>query len=482
MAESVQGKPVRVLIVDDEEDDFILTSEQIKDIPARKFEIEWCSTYKKAVDRIRQADHDIYFIDYRLGIKTGLDLLREPSLMKNEEPIILLTGQGNQAIDHEAMKLGAVDYLIKSELNPEKLERCIRYSLERAAILKASRANERKYRNIFEKTRDVIFLSNRQLVIKDINEAAGELFGVDPATLINRSLYDFIPGEMEKSLLSKALSDKGSIDDFQLELVSGEVKKIALISGSLESDTQGELYVQGILQDITLLKRAEEITLQAEKLEAKGNVIRTLAHEIRNPLNNISVSIDQLKSSIPEDDAELLSIVYRGVARIDGLINELMDSSRYFKMRFNVLPLQEVVDRALDEAKDRIALKKIKLSLHYPSAPASVLVDLEKIKIAFLNIILNAIEAMEEGTGVLRIGIESSLTTHEVTIADNGCGMSEEVTAKLFEPYFTSKVNGVGLGLASASAIIQSHKCSIAVSSVMGKGSVFTISFPSLQK
>ncbi|MEJ0056961.1 MAG: response regulator [Bacteroidota bacterium] len=122
----------------DEEDDFILTSAQINDIPARKFDIEWCSNYKKALDRIMKSEHDIYFIDYRLGAKTGLDLLREPSLRQNEEPIILLTGQGNQAIDNEAMRLGASDYLIKSELNTEKLERCIRYSLERAAILKAS--------------------------------------------------------------------------------------------------------------------------------------------------------------------------------------------------------------------------------------------------------------------------------------------------------------------------------------------------------
>jgi len=481
MIESVQIiKPIRVLIVDDEEDDFILTSEQIKDIPSRKFEIEWCSNYKNAVDRIRQADHDIYFIDYRLGIKTGLDLLREPSLQQNENPIILLTGQGNVAIDQEAMKLGAVDYLIKSELNPEKLERCIRYSLERAAILKASRTNERKYRNIFEKTRDVIFLSDRELMIRDINEAAVELFGIDRAALINRSLYDFIPSEKEKKLLNRSLSDKGSIDDFQLELIHGEIKKIALISGSLESDNHGQLYIQGIIQDITLLKRAEEITLQAEKLEAKGNVIRTLAHEIRNPLNNISVSIDQLKSSIPEDDAELLNIVYRGVNRIDGLINELMDSSRYFKMRFNVLPLQEVVDHSIEEAKDRIALKKIKLELNYPSSPALVLVDLEKIKIAFLNIILNAVEAMEEGKGILQIGITSNVTIHEVTISDNGCGMSQGVTEKLFEPYFTSKPNGIGLGLASASAIIQSHKSGIRVSSVVGEGTVFTISFPSL--
>ncbi|CAN5471805.1 hypothetical protein BH10BAC4_BH10BAC4_04120 [soil metagenome] len=472
---------VRVLVVDDEEDDFILTSAQIKDISSRKFVIEWCSNYKKAVERMLKAEHDIYFIDYLLGAKTGLDLLREPSLKQNEEPVILLTGQGNQAIDLEAMKLGAVDYLIKSELNPEKLERCIRYSLERAAILKASRANERKYRNIFEKTRDVIFVADNHLKIININEAASVLLEMDRAALADRSIYDLMTDEMEKAMLAKALEETGSVDDFQIQLITGiQQHKVALISASRETDNNGQSYIQGLIQDITLLKRAEEITLQAEKLEAKGNVIRTLAHEIRNPLNNISVSIDQLKSSIPPEDRELLGIVNRGVKRIDDLINELMDSSRYFKMKFRVIPLQLVIAKSIDEAKDRISLKKIKLEITQPSNPASVLVDLDKIKIAILNIILNAIEAMEEGKGVLHITIKSKPDFHEVIISDNGCGMSEETAARLFEPYYTSKSTGVGLGLASAFAIIQSHKSTIAVASKLTEGSVFTISFPSL--
>ncbi|NOT76027.1 MAG: response regulator [Cyclobacteriaceae bacterium] len=481
MPESVNSKPVRVLIVDDEEDDFILTSSQIKDITTRTFAIEWCSNYKKAVERIGKSEHDIYFIDYRLGAKTGLDLLKEPAVQHNEQPVILLTGQGNQAIDLEAMRLGAVDYLIKSELNPEKLERCIRYSLERSAILKASRASERKYRNIFEKTRDVIFLSDHQLTIININEVAVSLFDLERNLLIGRSIYDLLSDEKEKVLLARKLAEEKSVDDFQIELISGnQERKIALISASLEIDSEGMQYVQGMIQDITLLKRAEEITLEAEKLEAKGNVVRTLAHEIRNPLNNISVSIDQLKAGISEEDQELLSIVYRGVKRIDDLINELMDSSRYFKMKFRVLSLQSVVDRAIEDAQDRIALKKIKLELNYPTIPASALLDLEKIKIAFLNIILNAVEAMEEGKGVLTITIISSPVIHKVIIGDNGCGMNEETTSRLFEPYFTSKPNGVGLGLASAIAIIQSHKSTISLVSKVNEGTVFTISFPAL--
>lgn len=481
MSESVSNHPIRVLIVDDEEDDFILTSAHIRDITSRNFKIEWCSTYKNAIERIKKSEHDIYFIDYRLGAKTGLDLLRESALMHCEEPIILLTGQGNQAIDLEATRLGAVDYLIKSELNPEKLERCIRYSLERASTLKTSRASERKYRNIFEKTRDVIFLADSDLKIRNINEAAIELFGNDTSDLQNRSLYDLMTEAEEKESLKQTLHEKGRVDDFQVDLITHyKTQKVALVSASLEMDQQGQAYVQGILHDITLLKRAEEITLQAEKLEAKGRVIRTLAHEIRNPLNNISVSIDQLKSIVSPDDAELLNIVYRGVRRIDDLINQLMDSSRYYKMKFTVMSLQTVIDKAVEEAMDRIALKKIKLDVSYPRSPAMALIDLEKIKIAFLNIFLNAIEAMEEGKGVLKIAIESKSDFHEVTIGDNGCGMSEAVTGRLFEPYFTAKPNGVGLGLASALAIIQSHKSTMRVESKLKEGTIFTIAFPSL--
>jgi PAS domain S-box-containing protein len=479
------GREIKVLIIDDEEDDFILTSEQIRDIqirdiPNQKFRIEWCSNYKSAVEEIISCRHDIYFIDYRLGGKTGLDLLRETA-GHCEEPIVLLTGQGNQAIDLEAMRLGAVDYLVKADLNPEKLERCIRYALDRSATLKASRASERKYRNIFEKTRDVIFITSSDLKIRNINEAAVELFGYEMSHFEGKSLLDLMAEQAEREELQRTLSEHGKVDDFQAELTTrNNAKKVALISASRETDQQGQAYVQGILHDISLLKKAEEINLQAEKLEAKGRVIRTLAHEIRNPLNNISVSIDQLKTIISPDDAELLNIVYRGVRRIDDLINQLMDSSRYYKMKFTVMPLQTVLDKAVDDAMDRINLKKIKVEVSYPPLPAMALIDLERIKIAFLNILLNAVEAMEEAKGHLKISLASKEDFHEVTIADNGCGMSEEITSHLFEPYFTAKPNGVGLGLPSALAIIQSHKGAIHVESKPNDGTVFTITFPAL--
>ena len=139
----------KILIVDDDEDDFLITSEYIKKISDRNFKIDWCYKYKDAVGHIKHRSYDLYFVDYYLGARTGLDLINEAIATGCEEPLVLLTGKGNQSIDREAMQAGAMDYLVKGDLNVEKVERCIRYSLERATSLKAIRANERKYRSIF---------------------------------------------------------------------------------------------------------------------------------------------------------------------------------------------------------------------------------------------------------------------------------------------------------------------------------------------
>src|SRR5690606_40692867 len=105
---------------------------------------------------------------------------------------ILLTGKGNRLIDKEAMHIGAADYLVKTELSTEKLERCIRYSLERSASLKALKASERKYRSMFEHSKDAVFVAEENLHFKHVNKATSELTGYSIEELTNMSLADFI--------------------------------------------------------------------------------------------------------------------------------------------------------------------------------------------------------------------------------------------------------------------------------------------------
>jgi response regulator of citrate/malate metabolism len=174
---SSENLPVKILIVDDDEEDFFLTSQYIKKIRGKEFIIDWCYRYNDALEAIVKARYDIYFIDYYLGARTGLELMKEALEQNCEQPLILLTGMGNQKIDLEAMQAGAYDYLVKLELNTEKIERCIRYSLERATSLKILRSNERKFRSIFERSKDAVFLTDESLVFKDLNDITVSMFG-----------------------------------------------------------------------------------------------------------------------------------------------------------------------------------------------------------------------------------------------------------------------------------------------------------------
>ncbi len=102
--------PTRILIVEDDEDDFLIIEACIKDIPEKAFRIDWCYDYNEALQRISKASYDIYFVDYLLGEKTGLELLQEAINMGCEEPLVLLTGIGNRQVDIQAMTIGAVDF------------------------------------------------------------------------------------------------------------------------------------------------------------------------------------------------------------------------------------------------------------------------------------------------------------------------------------------------------------------------------------
>jgi PAS domain S-box-containing protein len=471
---------IRILIIDDDEDDFFITSEHLRNIEEYQLTIDWCYRFNEAIEIVGNRNYDLYFVDYRLGANTGLDFLKEAMRLGCEEPIVLLTGKGNKKIDIEAMQTGATDYLIKTDLNEDKLGRCIRYSLERTSYLKALRANERKYRNIFELSKDAVFIVNSSLVFIDSNLATSELLGYDATELKKISIYQLVTELIDKSLLEKLLYEDGNVADLEIELLtkSGE-KRICIFSLTAPIDTTGHIHYQGLLHDITNIRRAEKTNLMVEKLGATGRLVRTLAHEVRNPLNNINMSVEQMASEPETEDAPMyLDIIQRNSKRIGDLITELLDSSRPSEFVFDRCLMQTIMDDSIADALDRITLQRITMHVRYADEPCFVLANKEKLKIAFLNIIINAIEAMPATSGELEIEIESAAGMHIVRVKDNGCGIPEKNISRLFEPYFTSKRNGMGLGLAATLNILQSHKAHVDVSSVVNEGTKFTISFP----
>lgn len=478
-----QQSSIKILIVDDDQDDYIITSEYIRHIPGTSFLIDWCPRYEDALKHMTQGDYSLYFVDYRLGARSGMDLLKEALSNDCEEPIILLTGKGNYKVDIEAMQLGAVDYLIKTELTIEKIERSIRYALERTATLKALRANERKYRSIFENSKDIVFLTDDLLDFKDVNNAILQFLGYSRQEVLQMNLCDLMDQAQHKKYLQQSLQTRNEVNDWEVVLTtkSGE-KKTCVLTATLEKDYTDFIYIQGIIHDITNLKKMEKATLQAEKLAAAGRLVRTLAHEVRNPLNNITLSVEQMQQEIKDETAlTYLDIILRNSRRISDLISELLSTSRPTEIVQQEYPLQSILDEVISSAIDRLTLKRIKLKLQYPDNALRIVADKEKLKIALLNIIINAIEAMEEQVGILSVNLFDRDQYAVLKITDNGCGISEENISRLFEPYFTQKRNGVGLGLAFTLNIIQAHKANVEVSSKEGEGTTFTITFPLLR-
>jgi signal transduction histidine kinase len=270
------------------------------------------------------------------------------------------------------------------------------------------------------------------------------------------------------------------VEDVEVELVNQGKEKIqGILSLSMEMDAEDNLYIQGIIHDITNLKRAEKATLQAEKLGAANRLVRALAHEVRNPLNNINLSVDQLLlENIAESENVYLDIINRNSRRINDLITELLLSSSMPPENLREKKaLQNILDDSIATIIDRITLKKVSWKVVYPNEPAYILADSPKLKIAFTNIIINAIESMNENKGELNISVTSQNGHHLVSIRDNGTGISKETLPHLFEPYFTFKRNGLGLGLATTLNIIQSHKASIDVQTGVDQGSNFILKF-----
>ncbi|MBC7874775.1 MAG: response regulator [Ferruginibacter sp.] len=479
MTNMLNGEEIRIAIIDDDEDDYFIISDYIRGIDGKQFVIDWFKDYPTAIQKIYSKSYHLYFVDYFLGNKTGLDLLNEAAAIQFDRPIVLLTGFGSKAIDISAMQSGATDYLVKSELTTEKLERCIRYSLERSTFLRELKVNEAKYRNLFEGSKDAVFIADTQLAFTEVNHSAQLLLQSKNGNLKGHTLYDFIDEEVQIERIRDLVKNAGNIDDLEIK-VQGNDKEIknCLLSLYVLRDGDQLPVVHGIIHDITNIKKAEFANLQGEKLAANERLIRMLAHEIRNPLNNIILSVEHLMpENNDETEKDFLEIIQRNSLRINQIISELLNMASPAELVFEKHALQEIMDESLARASDRIKLHKIHVEKNFPSSPLVVPADKNKLVIAFTNILINAVEAMEINKGNLAIQMDDSADSYKIRIKDNGRGIPKEYLSKLFDPFFTLKKNGMGLGLTASYSIIQSHGASIQVESNVDKGTSFVISF-----
>ena len=471
----------QILMIDDDEDDFFLVNSLLQDIAPGQYHIEWAPTYEMAIAAIEKKQHELYLVDYRLGKYTGLDILRHFKLMDYEAPVIMLTGKGDYAIDNEAMMAGASDYLVKGEITGPELERAIRYGIMEFEHLRIIAENRKKYFGIFEKSHDLIILADCDKNIIDANPIAEKKLMRSREELMQLNLKDLFMLEVQALRFLLEICEDDAIVQKEYAFKNKHGQKLDVLVNASKLDEQLGTFLC-VAEDITEKKREEQEKRQQEKFVISGRIARVIAHEVRNPLTNILLAVGQfrLEDTVAnvEDGQTYLDIIERNCTRINVLVTELLQSTRMMELHLHEYQVNTLVQNALALASDRLQLNGIQLVTALTEENAPVMADEEKMNIALLNILINAIEAMIPEEGLLTVSTAAEKGKVSIRISDNGMGIPEENKARLFDPFFTSKTKGTGLGLTSTQNIIINHRGSIDVESTPGAGTQFTITLP----
>jgi signal transduction histidine kinase len=213
--------------------------------------------------------------------------------------------------------------------------------------------------------------------------------------------------------------------------------------------------------------------------------IGMIIHEIRNPLTAISLANQSLREEIQDDGLPLsfnvyTDIVSKNITRIEALLKTLLSINCPGKVEFVPTDICDVIERCLERADDRIFLKEVEVSRSY-SPGLLINGNAEQLSIVFLNIIVNAIEAVKPGEGNLWITVYQLKSEVKVVFKDNGCGMEPEVAVHMFDKNFSNKGKGLGVGMAHVKEILAAHNATVTVNSEPGTGTTIILAFKRLQ-
>lgn len=476
----MSSETIRILYVDDDPDDLFLFSSILKKIKEPEYKIESAASYEEALEKANDF-FDVFLVDYKLGKETGLELIKEIKKKQKHAPVIMLTGMNTGTIDREALQIGASDYLIKGEFDARTLDRTLRYAIRDAQLMESLDKAAVKFRSIFERAGDPFLLMDGNSKILEANPIFTKKFGLEPHSEDSGLGYfftDLIVDEISRMVLMEVLGKKSELYEFEAELRIGKDTYINALISIVKQDSN---LFQVLIKDLTAMKAKEEEELNLKKFSSTGRIARLLAHEVKNPLTTIVLSADQLQMELPEEvkkeSGDLIEVIQRNCNRINQLVTQLLESTRFSELDVASHSINQLLDEALEQVNDRIEIKGFEIIKDYQAEICNIDVDSEKVKIALINLLVNAVEAMPDEGGKLLVKTYIKGKQCRVEIRDNGVGIPKENLERLFEPFFTSKPTGSGLGLTNTQNIILSHGGSIRVKSEEGMGTTFLISF-----
>jgi two-component system, cell cycle sensor histidine kinase and response regulator CckA len=527
----------RVLLIEDDEDDYTIIKALLSEAPALTFQLDWVTGYEAGIEAMRGREYDICLLDYMLGARTGLEFIQELSNESIETPIIILTGHGTYEVDIQAIRSGAADYLVKGHINADLLERSVRHAIERKRAenqlaryyhqleqlvrertIELERANRSLHQEIAEREQieaalseskthldeiinaiaDPIFVKDRQHRYVLVNDAYCRFVSFKRDELLGKSPHEFFPKNEADAFLSKdeeVLATGGEIQSEEKVTDAKGVSHIIVTKKTLYKNDKGEKFVVGISSDITEQKNLEEQLFHAVKMEAIGRLAGGIAHDFNNLMTSVIGYSDLSLQRIGKDDP-----LRKGIEQIKkagqsaaSLTNQLLIFSRKQVVQPKVLDINRVI-ADIEKMLRRVIGEDIMVVSELSPDLRRVLGDPGQIEQVIMNLAVNARDAMPQG-GRLTIETKNGYLDeayaqqhldvqpgHYVMLAvsDTGIGMTEETRSRIFEPFYTTKEKGkgTGLGLATVYGIVKQSGGHIWVYSEPGRGTTFKVYLP----
>lgn len=479
-------RTIRVLLIDDNKEEYFLLREIVSEVVNIHLKLDWVKSYDEGIREIKKESHDVYLIDYFLGAKSGIDLLKEVLQYKPRHCLfVLLTGQGNLNIEMDALRVGADDYLSKDGLNAELLERSLRYGLERKWHVIELKKSKNQYKQIYLNTKTPVIEVDLNYNVLKVNQAFNETFKYEENFVIDPKkqelkVWDILDCNHIKEKVINHINNKleKSAEVFDCYTQEKEVLKVQMNVYEL-LNSFGEYSYQIVLNDLTLKIQEDEERYQKEKINLMEKMARIVAHEVRNPLSNIMLSNEQLVPEVDENKRFYTDIIKRNSLRIEDLIKKFLQTFRQAEINKEASLLSCIVKSCVQDFEDKALLLNVELTTEFMEDEPKTNLDATSIQLVLNNLINNAIQACEgRVNSKIKLSVFKDRKNICVEVADNGPGIDEKDFKQLFDPFFTKKQNGLGLGLTSSLNILRSHNGELLASNNKEGGATFLIKLP----
>jgi PAS domain S-box-containing protein len=373
------------------------------------------------------------------------------------------------------------------------VKRALHEAEERRARRKAEEAlrkSEEKYRQLFEESRDTLFIASSDGTLIDINPAGLKMFGYPSKddilrTNIGRDIY-WSPRRWKE--VCSLVEAQGYVEDLEVELKQRDGSKlIALETTTVVSGNAGKVTTfHGTWRDVTKQRELEAQFLRSQRMESLGSLAGGIAHDLNNVLSPIVMGVEILKEKHTDPDSvKYLGILETCAKRGANLLRQILMFARGVEGRRTPLSLSSVFEAAEKMVRHTFP-KSIEIVTNIGPDLWRVFADKTQIEQVVMNLCVNARDAMPDG-GRITVAVHNELDEKNcpyvvIEVSDTGRGISDENLPKIFDPFFTTKQTGTGLGLSTVSAIVKNHGGFINVESVLDQGTTFRIHLPALRR